>query len=817
MDISTNSVHVAAPELGPGTWDDWDGPSYYLHMCSLNGWSCPNVSAVKVSCIFSNANDPTYCSTMACSLAVSVMEEGWELNGDGRLQIPPSMGCQHLIKKKMFEYLLVNLLNSYKSYSILRGQPPSQWSSWGDVIFDAIPQAQADNYKDMRREDDVETIRLLRYAIERCDDCQISLRDCNPPTDNFQSRFLYGRDRSAGHPESDCMDEIDPNGETVEAPQKYSLRGPQQRNVSRFLPRLGRFSRPKLPPTLPAPKHPLFPPHQPTFDDYQSGPTRDAFWPDQYGVSPFSIVNERHGHLFDHGYRLLSRFAHIFYLSPPAMVPDHIFPVGVASNYTPSSCMNRPLPSLSRAFGIGNETVEVDGIEMGAEEMLAAAGMEIGSKSSQNVFVRGRNPDDDKFIRFNLERDHIPQPRGSLQISSEIDSFIFVGQAIKVKEAVKLYVTVAVGRDPPIRNHNHVYVEILLPLTMEERMEYGPGQPSFLEKEFGLSQIPHMRFADLGEGVNVHVFFPRTIHNKPNSRFKDANISYLAQRLFLDRVTIPALHRHVPKTSMSRYGFDADGFNQKTATATYTTGNKGTPKGLSVPANVFNQMQGSMKDIIRDNLDGSLDQYGSFFFVLEAKGIGLGIVVDDMESNPPLLPFEKLKRHYSKLDWDFILNRANGESYFDIAFSVIPKSPVVGLWRLDALEASFGAGGYLSGKLFPLNTMGYYGSMQAETRVATKRHTHILHRSAYLFLYHISRNFENKPWSPSDAEAFHFTPQFQRVWKEHQTIYKKGISRQHGYGIRDEYRVGGQAVLEFLGAALEKVRCSCLAEMMLTL
>src|ERR1700726_4179720 len=111
MDISTNSVHVAAPEPGPGTWDDWDGPSYYLHMCSLNGWSCPNVSAVKVSCIFSKVNYPTYCSTMSCSLAVSIMEAGWELNGHGGLQIPSSMGCQHLIRKKIFEDLVVNLLN----------------------------------------------------------------------------------------------------------------------------------------------------------------------------------------------------------------------------------------------------------------------------------------------------------------------------------------------------------------------------------------------------------------------------------------------------------------------------------------------------------------------------------------------------------------------------------------------------------------------------------------------------------------------------------------------------------------------------------
>src|ERR1700735_5590774 len=104
---------------------------------------------------------------------------------------------------------------------------------------------------------------------------------------------------------------------------------------------------------------------------------------------------------------------------------------------------------------------------MGAREMLEAAG-EIGSPESLDVFVQGRNPSDGKFIRLNLERDHVPlsddvENGSDIKISAEIDSFNFVGQQIRVLQSVKVYVTVGVSKHPPIRRHNHIYVELLLP------------------------------------------------------------------------------------------------------------------------------------------------------------------------------------------------------------------------------------------------------------------------------------------------------------------------------------------------------------------
>jgi hypothetical protein len=129
-------------------------------------------------------------------------------------------------------------------------------------------------------------------------------------------------------------------------------------------------------------------------------------------------------------------------------------------------------------------------------------------------------------------------------------------------------------------------------------------------------------------------------------------------------------------------------------------------------------MQKSMRDIVNGDQDGSLLQYGSFFFVLEGKGVGLGLNVEDMEVSDPMQPLKNLEDHFSKIDFDYIMDWENGESFFYIAFCVNPKSALTAVRRLEALEASFGAGGFLSGKQFPLNTMPYYGSMQAEMAYA---------------------------------------------------------------------------------------------------
>lgn len=801
MDVAKKMVHLLAAGQEDEQWEEWSGPRYYCHICRLNGWTSGDISKIKIIPVHAKQVDAAHCSILALSLVMQVIERGLITNRKDQLIVRSK--CQHLIRKEAFEHLLGVIRNSYQYYGFLYKTPPPQWSSWSEHdVYEAI---RDDRYMDLQRVDDIATLQLLCLAIERCNDCQIHISSLTPYNTNAKdNRFCGGRDRLQRRGVlKDPSLESDSDQSTIEVRNRYPTSKHAKRpNATQILPALGRFQRPKHPPALPS-QHPVFPAHDHTFDDYCNGPTRDAILPDalEYG----SLV-AKHRMFKDYGFRLLSRFAHAFYMLPPIMVSDHIFAIGTSLDYVPTSCMDLPLTSKSRSFvGDAHPVAVHDSVEMGVKEMLAAAGS-CGSKASQDVFVRGRNPRDGKFIRLNMERDHQAQHEQNLKISAEIDSFVFVGRQIRVHSAVKLYVTTSISQHAPIRQHNHIYVELLLPLTMEERLEYGHNRPSFLEKKFSLSQIPHMCFADLGEGVYVYVFFPRATHNKPNSGFKDASISYLDQRFFLERVVLPALHQHASAVSMARYGYDADGFNQKTTSQKYVTGNKGTPRGLAVAPDVFHKIQKTMRTIVDQDQDGPLAAYGSFFFVLEGKGVGLHSLVNDLAVSPPDQPFRNLVSHFSKIDWDFILDRNNGESYFDVALCIYSDSSLVGVWRLDALEASFGAGGFLSGKQFPLNTMGYYGSMQAEMGEERCRHTHIRYRSSYLSFYNLSRNFDNRPWAPTDLEAYHFSRCFQDVWDSRMCEYKKQMDKPFGYGVRDEYRIGGQALKPFLNGILDKVQ-----------
>jgi hypothetical protein len=86
-----------------------------------------------------------------------------------------------------------------------------------------------------------------------------------------------------------------------------------------------------------------------------------------------------------------------------------------------------------------------------------------------------------------------------------------------------------------------------------------------------------------------------------------------------------------------------------------------------------------------------------------------------------------LKSEFSGLDWDYMLDRDNGELLCDIGVTHHPEhsEPLVGLWRLDCLEASFGAGGYNRGNLHTLNTLNRYGGLQAEMGKTRAERTHI--------------------------------------------------------------------------------------------
>lgn len=222
-----------------------------------------------------------------------------------------------------------------------------------------------------------------------------------------------------------------------------------------------------------------------------------------------------------------------------------------------------------------------------------------------------------------------------------------------------------------------------------------------------------------------------------------------------------------------------------------------------------------MRYIIANNHTGILDRFGSMFFVLEAKGIKLltkVLLETDGFQGPS--PWDWMVQELPHLDFEYMLNRNNGELVADIGYSIHPlaSEPMVGMWRLDALESSFGKGGYLAGKLHNANTLWRYGGLQAEMPEERANRTQVLFRSSYNLHYESTRAMNNKPFYAEDKDAYMANDVFQADTNRRTALYQ-GSAANMSYGVRDEYRVGGQALQILLSQSTEmvsKYAISCL-------
>ena len=151
-----------------------------------------------------------------------------------------------------------------------------------------------------------------------------------------------------------------------------------------------------------------------------------------------------------------------------------------------------------------------------------------------------------------------------------------------------------------------------------------------------------------------------------------------------------------------------------------------------------------------------------------------------------------------------MLDRQKGEVFFDIGVTYQPvndSEKLVGLWRLPALEASYGAGGYLAGSLHTINTLSHYGALQAEMSGERALRMHISFRSSYLLTHEATRRRHNSRDLFKDKEVFFLTDRFFQDFERIEEIFKEREAKR-SYGIRDEFRVGG-AALENIAAGID--------------
>jgi len=160
---------------------------------------------------------------------------------------------------------------------------------------------------------------------------------------------------------------------------------------------------------------------------------------------------------------------------------------------------------------------------------------------------------------------------------------------------------------------------------------------------------------------------------------------------------------------------------------------------------------------------------------------------------------KRLEESFGGLDLSYMRDRTNGELIMDIGVTIQPENdrPLVGLWRLDCLEASFGAAGFLSGNIHTLNTFSLYGALQAESPEMRCKRSHVAFRSAYPLSYEATRQRDNSRDLFNKKDVYQQNNTFQQELEDVRNIFQNKANKK-SYGVRDEFRVGAAALEEMM-------------------
>ncbi|KAF8054352.1 hypothetical protein FPV67DRAFT_1430061 [Lyophyllum atratum] len=568
---------------------------------------------------------------------------------------------------------------------------------------------------------------------------------------------------------------------------------------------MGRFPQPIPPvdlPRLTCAPHLLWRSPDRDFDEYEQGPTLQAlervenltlmegnlnlvYLAEQIISNPWTTFK-------DYGYRLEPKFLQQFHLTEPVLTREHMMVVGLRQPSPPSEEMESTVQKTRR----GDLIQVFDRVVMGAQEMIDAADAE----RDDSLFVTGTTSEGN-YIYVDLCRDAVQVSEDDYVRSCDIDSLIWISKHPRVAQAANIFTAPVIRDKAPIAKHNHVYVDVLLPPSEADRGRAG-GRTEWVERRFRLSRIPHLalgKMGDAGCNVNILMFFPRMPHQHPHT-FRWANkLPPHLLNIFWDQVVIPAMRSTTDQYRHAHVGLDRDHVTFKQR--------KGAQNKVStVPfqPDAFWQLTKSISDLVSrhdDEGEEDLEMFGSAFYVFEVKGSQKHTNNTESEEKPldqSLRQAVKDFRHqFSCLDWEYMEDREHGELICDVGFTINARhpEPLVGLWRLDCLEASYGAAGYLRGNIHRINTLSHYGAMQAETPRDRAESTHVMFRSSYNQAYEVVRSTDNTRNLFLEKDVYNLEKSFLSDSKSVCDLYDGRPKKLH-YGVRDEFRISGLALKE---------------------
>jgi hypothetical protein len=429
------------------------------------------------------------------------------------------------------------------------------------------------------------------------------------------------------------------------------------------------------------------------------------------------------------------------------------------------------------------------------EEMLERESLSDHPMSAHLLFVCGRSPYDDKLVRVEPENDSIEVSVDDMEIMSDIDSLEWQGTRLRLQGPLAMHTGPWVGRKAPISKNNSCYVELLVPQSDADK-DMGGGRSEWFQRSTAHSTIPHTHFGIISSSapntvMNIYLFFPRMQHRHEYTGRWDTYIPWPIQCVLWNEIILPSINATASTAVELTYmSMSVDYGLYKSRTATHKSGDASKMKTQILSAEKFLAVQNYMQEFIDENPE-RYGIFGSYFLVLEAKGI------KHLTQTPlGVSPWERLEEAFPSIDFDWLLDRKNGELVADFGITYTPKNkgPLVGLWRLPSLVASYESSGFLAGTTHMTSMMGGYGSMSSEMGLSRSQQVHMKKRLSYNLEYETIRTVTNTPVVIKDSDAYHFTEEYTTYCKKRISQYQ--AAQKKTFGLRDEYRMGGMAIQE---------------------
>jgi hypothetical protein len=729
---------------------------------------------------------------------MELLKDGLQFDASGRILKPP-IPCAHYTRNAILTCICSNVVQLYKTWRRIINRVGDQWD-----------KARLEDAEEILNQDG--SIHLsaspilasLARAMAKCRPCLQSQREAAErqvaeehasSQSDHRARSGSQSDQSDSH--SDVPEDAAPLPEHLK--KVKMMKGARNRNALNPRCPLANSKTIQLPPQRFIPL-----PSNRDFDEYYLGPTiEDNYDGPRYlynfPTNPFAMVTEPGpwSTFKDYGYRLEPSFALMFNNEKPIMVREHLLPVGERAAMDSQLAHLEKITgdyNLTRNDGTEGQTIRVDDVtSMGMEEMLLDTGGP-NTMESMKAFVCGRDSTNG-YIHFDPNRDEVEVDEDDVVTTVDIDSMIWVTHDPVFRNAVNVFVLPRIAKKAPIWRHNHVYVDILMPRSDEDKET--PGRDEWLSKSFPLTAIPHTHFATIGMGaggIDVSVFFPRMIHRDSMTGWRVNNIPMVVQNTWLSEIVLPSIIAASTEGCIEYVDFTLEEWRWKASI------NERFHKNKTTPVHGGN-MQGllySMRAIVRDN--DELDMFGSFFFVCDFRGAkGITIGTD---------PYESLRREYPGIDWAYALQRKNGQLFLDVGISfhaiTTENTKLVGLWRLDAVNASYQAAGMNKGVTHHSNTMAAVGGRQSEAEVFRMRSTQLNFRSTYNLVFESIRKPGADSYFCDDDEAYDCSPAFLECCDRYMKIFQGAKGKS--YGVREELRGSGPAMLTVLENARDKVQ-----------